>query len=195
MASLLVAAIVGAAVVVTGRGEPLPALVAVTAFLVVAVEGDVRRMRIPNWLTFPALAAALLFGTWNAGLQGLLSALAGSGIALAVLVLPFAMRWLGGGDVKAVMALGAVFGPAAILGLLWWMVVVGGVLALLFLAARRGLGEMLRRWILSLKLSLLTRQLMYVGPEPGSASSEGLPFAISIGLGVAAYQQWGMSCF
>ena len=42
-----------------GKEAPLPAVAWAAAFLFLAVHQDVRALRIPNWLTFPSLAAAL----------------------------------------------------------------------------------------------------------------------------------------
>ena len=44
------------------------------------------------------------------GAVGLGYALAGAGVALGVLFVPFVLRWLGAGDVKAMMVLGALWG-------------------------------------------------------------------------------------
>jgi prepilin peptidase CpaA len=89
---------------------PLPATEWVAAFLFLAIEHDVRSMRLPNWLTLGGLAGALGLAVAERGLPGLGYAAAGAGAALAVLFLPFSMRWLGAGDVKAMMALGAFWG-------------------------------------------------------------------------------------
>ena len=77
---------------------PLPTFGWAAAFLFAVVEEDVRRMRIPNWLTLPALVGALAYGTWMAGWHGLLYGLGGAAAGFALLFLPFAARWLGAGD-------------------------------------------------------------------------------------------------
>lgn len=103
------------------------------AALVVAVAAcatDLRWRRIPNILTFGAAAGA--FGYY-------LSAGGGSAVAWSVagwflggaLFLPlFALRGLGGGDVKLVAAIGAWLGPASVVWVALWGAVAGGVLAL-----------------------------------------------------------------
>jgi len=58
-ASLGVALLVAAGFLSTAEEGPLPALAWAAAFLFLAVESDVRRLRIPNWLTFPAFFGAL----------------------------------------------------------------------------------------------------------------------------------------
>jgi prepilin peptidase CpaA len=191
-APVAAAALAGGALFGTGAFGSA-AGVALVGLLMAAVAEDVRRRRIPNLLTLPGLAAALVYSGWTAGAAGLLSALAGAGAALAVLAVPFAMRWLGAGDVKAVMALGAFFGADALPSLLFWSTLFGGVFALATLIADDGGRDLLRRWRGALALSALSRRLVYIGPRPGSAAAAGLPFGVALALGVAAHGIWGLT--
>ncbi len=190
--SLAAAVLTGAILFSTGAFGSWTGI-AIVGLLMAVVEEDVRHRRIPNRITFPGFAAAIFHGTWLAGFDGLFFALAGAAVALAVLAVPFALRWLGAGDVKALMALGALFGASALPGLLWWISMVGGALALGTLVAERQGMDLLRRWLRSLELSLLSRRPCYVGPAPGSAAAAGLPFGVAVALGVAAHQTWGMT--
>jgi Flp pilus assembly protein protease CpaA len=105
--------------------------------------------------------------------------------------IPFAFGCLGAGDVKACMVLGALWGPVALLGAAWWMVVTGGVLAILIVAARGGLLDLIRRWSRSLYYTVRLGRLTYLTPDASSAAACGLPFAVAIGVGAAAFQHWG----
>ena len=100
----------------------------------VAAIVDLRSRRIPNWLTMPALAAALLWhltqGTWRQAALGLLLAVA--------IYLPL---WLAGGrgagDLKLMAALGAWLGPTAFIQLFVLTALVGGLWALVLIVAKR----------------------------------------------------------
>jgi prepilin peptidase CpaA len=188
-AAFAVAALVVACVVLASRGTPLPASGWAAAFLLVAIQQDLTRTRIPNWLTFPALGVALGVAALGGGASGALHALAGAGMALAIMFVPFAFRWLGAGDVKAGMVLGALWGPDIFPHAFWWMIVAGGVLAIVLMGARGELGDLLRRWGRSAWMTLVTRRVIYFGPAEGATT--GLPFAVAMGLGAAAYQFWG----
>jgi prepilin peptidase CpaA len=190
--ALAVAALVGVCLLLSAIEAPLPALGWAAAFLVLAVERDVRERRIPNWLTFPALAFAIAHATWSGGIDGALASLAGAGAALGILLIPYAMGWFGAGDVKAVMALGAFWGAGILLPVLGWAIALGGLLAIGWLVARGGLRDMATRWWQSLRTSLVMRKPTYFAPAPGSVAAGGVPFAVAIGLGVAAYQLWGL---
>jgi prepilin peptidase CpaA len=187
----LVSALVLGALWLSATLGNLPATIGTTTFLVVAVWWDVRELRIPNALTFPALAAALLWagvsGGWGAAGGALGAALA----ALAVGLGPFAWGWLGAGDIKALAVLAALWGLDALLPALWWMASIGGVGAIALLAAHGELGDLLRRWGRSLWLTLSSRRLYYVSAAPGAKARAGLPFAVAMGLGCAAQGLFG----
>ena len=187
----LVATLVVACFTFSARETPLPAFGWAAAFLFFCVHQDVRDMRIPNWLTLSGLAVAIAVATIDNGFQGTLWALAGAATALGLLFLPFAMRWLGAGDVKAVMVLGAFWGAANLLPALWWMIVAGGVMAIAVIAVQGGSVDLLRRWALSAKHSFLFRRVVYFAPDSESPAAKGLPFAVAMGLGAAAQQLWG----
>jgi prepilin peptidase CpaA len=174
-----------------GKETPLPALGWAAAFLLFAVHQDVRSLRIPNWLTFPSLLGAIALGAVEAGLHGALVALLGAAVALGVGFVPFALRWLGAGDVKAGMVLAALWGAECYLGVFWWMLVVGGLLAVAFVAVQGGLLDLLSRWLRSAHASLATRRIVYFRPAAGSAAARGLPFAVAMALGATAFQLWG----
>ena len=191
-ASHAIALLVSGVLLWTAQEAPLPALGGAAAFLLLAVEQDVRRMRIPNWLTAPALVGALGYAGFVGGLSGLGAALLGAAAGFAVLFVPFALRWLGAGDVKGCMVLGGFWGTANFLGAFWWMLVVGGVLAVGLLAAQGGFGDLLRRWLASAHLSSVRRRPIYVDADASAPARAGLPFAVAMGLGAAAFQLWGM---
>jgi prepilin peptidase CpaA len=190
--ALAAAVLTGAMLFSTGAFGSWAGIVAVGLVMAV-VEEDVRGRRIPNRITFFGFAAALLHAAWTAGLDGLLSAFAGAALGLAVLAVPFAMRWLGAGDVKAVMALGAFFGVSALPSLLWWITVLGGLLAVCTLIVEGAGLASLRRWRRSLELSVFQRRPCYIGPARGSTAAAGLPFGVAIALGVTAHQIWGLT--
>ena len=91
---------------------------------------DLLTRRIPNWLTFPAVAAGVLAQAWVHGWHGALDGLLGASLGFAIFFPMFATGYMGAGDVKLQMAVGAWLG--------WWLglhvavgaIVVGGVYAL-----------------------------------------------------------------
>jgi prepilin peptidase CpaA len=109
-------------------------LLALTA---TAAVTDTRSGLIPNWLTLPTLALAPLAQLAAGGVADALNAL---GAVLACALVPlllFALRAMGGGDVKLFGALGALCGASLGLGLQLVSYALAAVVGLA-VATRRG---------------------------------------------------------
>lgn len=107
-------------------------LCALAIALVVAAFTDIRRRQIDNWLTAAIALAAPLYW-WAAGIDLWPGVGIQLGIALATLVVLagfFALGWMGGGDVKLLVAIALWIEPSLFLQLLIVMALVGGVLTL-----------------------------------------------------------------
>jgi len=167
---------------------PLPVFGWAAAFLFFAVASDLRRHRIPNALTLPALLAALLVSPWFGATGGILESTLGAALGFALLIGPYAFGGMGAGDVKALMVIGAWLGPKQTLGATVWAVIAGGVFALMMLVFRGELGAFARRWGRTLLATLTLRRVSYEAPAAGSIARGGIPFAAAIAVGLAA--QW-----
>ena len=154
---------------------------ALVPFLVVAVYTDWRWHRLFNWLTFPALGIGLILsGVWG-GWSGLLSSLAGAGIAFGVFLVLYLVARMGAGDLKLMVAIGAWLGYPAIIPDLVYVMLAGGVIALGFALRYGALGSVFRNLYYFL-LSLFTPG---VKPENVLAASAlpPFPYGVAIALG------------
>lgn len=159
------------------------------ATMLLATLIDVVKHRIPNALIAPALAVALLLQTQAAGFDGLLMALGGLGVGLAMLLPLYALRVMGAGDVKLLGVAGAFLGPqgALIAGLM--TLVAGAVLGCAWIVGR----------LVKESIDILVAKLLHMRnggiAELAAQGIEkprfGLPYApaIAIGAAVAAWQQ------
>ncbi|MEA2712741.1 MAG: prepilin peptidase CpaA [Gemmatimonadales bacterium] len=111
--------------------------VTIAALVCTAAWWDFTTHRIPNWLTVSGLAVALLLRAL-VGFSSLALGLEGLGLALAVSLALYALRAIGGGDVKLLAAVGAFFGFPRAISALALMAVLGGAFALVSMV-RRGL--------------------------------------------------------
>ncbi len=104
------------------------------AGMVAAATSDLLRRRIPNWMNIAILMAGLGARALDGGSDSVVQGLEGAGAGLLLLLPLFYKRWIGGGDVKMVAAMGAWLGPQ----LVFWATLVGlaggGALALLITA-------------------------------------------------------------
>jgi len=100
--------------------------------LLVAAFTDIRRRQIDNWLNGAIAATAPLYW-WASGLSLWPDVAWQLGVALAtlaVLAVLFAVRAMGGGDVKLLTALALWMQPLWFVRLLVGMALIGGVLTL-----------------------------------------------------------------
>lgn len=107
-------------------------VVALAIALLVAAATDWRRRQIDNWLNLGIALAAPLFW-WASGLSlwpGVALQLGVGVAAFAVFAALFALKWMGGGDVKLLTALALWIEPEWFLRLLIVMALVGGLLTL-----------------------------------------------------------------
>jgi prepilin peptidase CpaA len=123
------------------------ALAVVTAAL--GCVTDLTTRRIPNVLTAGSAGLALVIAFATGGWSSLEVAVAGWGLGLLIFLPLFALRGLGGGDVKLLAAIGAWVGPAAIAWVALYAALLGGPLALA-VAISRGYARELFRNVWSL---------------------------------------------
>jgi prepilin peptidase CpaA len=112
-------------------------LLALAAALVISVVTDVRRRKILNWVTGPALAMVLgLFGI-SGGWALVQDCLFGMAVCAVPLLLAALPGWVGMGDVKLIAVCGAAAGFPAAVTVLLLVTVAGGIQAALQVAAAR----------------------------------------------------------
>jgi prepilin peptidase CpaA len=160
-----------------------PFIVPILAIAAAACVTDVTTRRIPNVLTFGAVAGALLVRGVLFGTSGIIDASAGWLTGFILLFPLFFVRGLGAGDVKLVAALGAWFGPVDALWLALYTAVVGGVIGVGYSLARGYLGTALSN------MRMIGTHWAFSGfqPVPGmtldNAERPRLPYALPILLG------------
>ena len=98
-------------------------------FVGLAALFDLKERRIPNWLILFALTGGVLLNSWQ-GMSHVIDAGLGFGLGIGALFLPFALGWIGAGDVKLVGAIGAILGRTLLPRVLLYSALAGGVLAI-----------------------------------------------------------------
>jgi prepilin peptidase CpaA len=164
----------------------VPSIVLLVGFVAACMVVDMRTRRIPNVLTFPAILLALVLNAGERGAPGLLSSLAGAGLAMCVLVTPFALGGIGGGDVKMMGAVGALLGPRLALASLATGMVLGGVVMIAHLARRGRLREKLVRTTAMLSDAARAQSFEPLRLEASDPDAVSLPYSVPLGLGSLA---------
>lgn len=156
---------------------------------------DLRTRTIPNALTAGAAVGGLFFHVMADGWAGLASSATGGALMLLVLLGPFALGGIGGGDVKMMAALGTLVGPAVAAASLVAGMVMGGVVTLAHLLRVRRVGEKVRGTGRSVILALRGRSLAPLRASADSPEAIALPYSLPLGLGVVSVVlfHWGGS--
>lgn len=102
------------------------------AFGVSLVGGihDLLTKKIPNWLTFSAIFIGLVAQFWLFGFAGLLDSFLGLSLGFGIFFPVYVLGYMGAGDVKLLMAVGACTGWHFCLRVAIASVIVGGAYAL-----------------------------------------------------------------
>lgn len=153
--------------------------VAVLVISAIATATDLSRGKVYNWLTLPAAILGILVSLIFEGGHGFVQSLLGILSGLLLYGWMFHFRFLGGGDVKLLMALGAWGGfhftvEVALLGVL-----IGGLFSLGMLILRGRLVSFLKRIYVFL-ISIFVKELEVHLPKVDQKLT--MPFALPISI-------------
>jgi len=159
----------------------------------IAALTDLRTGHIPNWLTLPAIALALVAHLVTGGAMGGLFSVIG-------LVLcgffPLVLFWrgaMGGGDVKLFAAIGAALGPALALEAQLLSFFVAALFALFMMAWRGTMFRTLANLVLTVLRPLLPeRRQPELSDELTSTMRIGLAVFVGTAIAIAASHSGGV---
>lgn len=148
---------------------------------------DLIYRRIPNWITLPAVLAALVYngstGDWADGIQ---ASLAGLAVGCALLLPPFAMGGMGGGDVKLLGALGAWLGSLDVFNIFLFSAWAGALGAILIMARNRTLVATIKKLWETMVCFQATGRMQH--PRPSGAI---MSYAPAIAAGYTGFLIYG----
>lgn len=167
------------------------------ALIALAVFFDLTQNKIPNFLTVPVIGWGLISYTFSSGLDGFLFSLYGLLLGLGVFLIPFALGWLGGGDIKLLGAVGALQGAAFVFHAALFTAVFGGALAVIYLLAAGRLLPVLKKIVGALARLLLftlavkfrshlftpTADFIHQPAGKTQTQSPAIPYGVAIALG------------
>ncbi len=165
--------------------------------LAAAAITDWQERKVYNSLTYPMVCIGLIVHTAIAGWAGLGSGLLAAFIALVIGILLLPFGFMGGGDTKLLMVVGAFLGLKGLGAVFFYSVLCGAVLGLVMAAFNGYLWLMLKRMYFFLRGVL--RGLMYGSKEVMEKlekdSRSHIPFAVAIFAGgilvfTDAFYQW-----
>lgn len=161
---------------------PLTLVWPVSALALIAAVFDLKTGRIPNALTFSAMVlgiGAASLGVLAEGASGPGDALLGAGLGFVFFVWMFVLGAMGGGDVKLLMAFGALGGAHFVSEVGVLSVLLGGVLAVGRLLIRGQLFGFLTK-LFRFFQSLLIKELEVEFPKIDANNT--LPFGVPLAV-------------
>ena len=165
-------------------------IVILLLLLVIAAGIDMQQHRIPNVLSLGGIVLGIALQGWASGFSGVIAGVGGAAVGIGIF-LPFYLgHGMGAGDVKLMGAAGAFLGPTNALLATGLSLGAGGVLALIILLSRGGLGSLARRYWATIQNLVLTRQLAHQPPAVNEVAAMKFPYAAAIGIGTVAALWW-----
>lgn len=154
---------------------------------------DIYQRRIPNSLVLTGAATGLLLQVLLAGPGGILAAIYGLLVGLAVFMPGYLLGFTGAGDVKLMAAVGTFLGPLGAFQAALASILAGSVIAIgyiLFAVIFRQTASPMTRYGFMAKTLVVTGKPIYIKPEPGEVMGRKFPFALAIALGTTGWMIW-----
>lgn len=148
---------------------------ALAVFIILISYTDLRYRKIYNWMTVPYLILGIIVNTYLNGMNGLHTSLLGSIVGFFILLLPFLLGWIGGGDVKFLTAVGGWIGPKLILYSTLWGIIFCGIGALIYLITKGNFIKFIKQ------LSMLLFSLKNITKIEATGT---LPLGVFLGVGI-----------
>ena len=145
-------------------------IIFLSTVLIAASVNDLRFQKIPNLLTYPAMAIAVGSHVVMNGLDGLLFSTAGLALGIAILIIPYLMGGMGAGDAKLMGTVGAILGARGVFIAFLFTAIIGGVYALIVvLIKRQHFKDFFTKQAATLKTFIFTKQFI---PIPGDQNEK-----------------------
>ncbi|RCX11238.1 prepilin peptidase CpaA [Anaerobacterium chartisolvens] len=128
--------------------------------MLLALICDYKIYRIKNAVVVPFIVAGILTNTVLGGPEGLKSSISGILLPVLLLIVFFALRMLGAGDIKLFSAVGSIMGAEFVMYAMAYSFISGGVIAVLIIALRKNGKERLRHLVAYIKSCFLSFSLL-----------------------------------
>jgi len=149
------------------------------AMLGVSIVTDLRTGKVLNVLTVPCAIAGLTLGVIAGGLMGASDRLLAAAVVMMILFFLSPLAGLGGGDVKLLMAIGAIQGLHFAIWAMLFTGIAGGLLAIYTVAKRRKLKQTATNL-----LSNMLSKSAGVSTDLAAGSAVGkIPYSLAIAAG------------
>jgi len=150
---------------------------------------DLKVRKIPNWLVLVGATSGIVVNGYQ-GLNPFIQSIVGLVGGILVLLLPFALGWIGAGDVKFFGVVGALLGVSWLPRVFFYSALSAGLIAITYVFfGKTRLGSIKNLWT-DLKVAMLS--LGRVIPDPVQIRSKerggSVPWGVAFAIGtIIAY--------
>jgi prepilin peptidase CpaA len=164
----------------------------VTIVLIVAAVIDGFELKVPNWITFPFIIGGWIYSFSAFGLEGLGWSLLGTIVGLGLLMPAYAIGGMGAGDVKLLAGVGAWVSIVDTTYAFAWSAVIGAVLAVGMVLARRAWKKHSEQfWVILNEIMVIRNpETLATIAAQRKSSMLLLPYGIPIAMGTIGYFIW-----
>lgn len=139
---------------------------------------DIKYNKIYNKLTISFFITGILVNCVVNGFSGLVFSITGTLVGLSLLLLPFILGWVGGGDVKYLASVGSLVGGwtiiySTILGLIF-----SGIAAVVYLIIHKNLKRLL------IEIAVVLKSFNFNNPKVSLSNYGKLPLGVFLSLGI-----------
>lgn len=151
--------------------------------LMAASGMDLKYRKIPNLITFSLAAAGFLISCTQYGWNGAAQSFLGIALGFFLLIIPFSLGAMGGGDVKLLAALGACLGPSHLFHVFLASAIAGGALSLIEVTRQKAWAFFWESMKNRLTYFALSGNLPHERQICFTSKPLHIPYAIAIALG------------
>jgi len=152
---------------------------------------DTTIRKIPNWLIAVGACSGLAISAYQ-GSAALLQSVLGLVIGIAVLIVPFAMGWIGAGDVKFFGVTGALLGLSYLPRIFFYSAMAAGLIAVASLLSGKIRFFPFKQIWLDVKIAVVSGG--NVIPEPVrdrvAHRDESIPWGVAFAVGLLIAYYW-----
>lgn len=169
-------------------------IVLLSIVLLSAVIIDMKIYKIPNLLTYPAIALSIMIHTIFNGTNGFLFSMLGFLVGTAVFLFPFLCGVMGAGDAKLMGTVGAVLGVRGVLNAFLFTAIAGGIFSIVLLLIHyRGI-SFISRYTEMVKVSIFAKRLVLV-PAPDAEKTPKVCYGVAIAAGTLYTMCWKLAFY
>ncbi len=161
-------------------------------FSALCIFTDLRSRKIPNKFTITFAAIGIVGNIYYYSFWGLLNSILGLIAALVILIIPYLSKGIFAGDVKMLMAIGAMMGVYFVIGTSMYMAILGGAFALIIMIRKKRLQYYLRKINFYFLKLMLLNTLDVWEDDSENLSKLYMPYSLAIGIGALCFLRFHM---